>query len=244
MSVLSSFYDRYHQKNDYFAKIIGDNNFTYFYSLQFLRKIFARQFLGKKVLDVGCGVGTLSLYLADKGAKVKGIDISPRAIRIAQRAQQHLGLKNLQFAVTEIDQGKDQYDVVICSEIIEHVKDDGHFLDLIYSQLNVSGELFLSTPSSQNLLYRVGFYQRFDQEVGHLRRYTGESVKQLLAKHHFQVTAMRSVEGPLRNILFTTPLGFLIRIIKGPLIPFFHYIDGITAWLFGASDIQVIAKKR
>lgn len=242
--IRTHFYDRYHLKNKQFFKVIRRGNFTYFYTLDFLHKACPEGFSSKKILDVGCGVGTLSLYVASQGAEVVGIDISPRAIDIAQQAQQTLAFKEVTFMVKELTKGKADQDLVICSEVIEHIPDDKKFLQLIHSHLKKKGRLYLSTPSQENLLYKIGFYKKFDAEVGHLRRYTVQSLQHVIESQGFTILQLREVEGPLRNLLFTTKLGFLIKFIRGPLVPVFHWFDQISATIAGASDLQVIAEKK
>lgn len=246
----SDFYDRYHQKNDKYFRVIGDNNATYFYIQQTLRQ--ACEVLSKnqswkniKVLDVGCGVGALSLYLASNGAVVTGVDISPRAIAIARDAAHQTKLnKQVEFQTGGLVLAKKgTYDLVLCSEVIEHIPDDHSFITRLASQLKPGGVLMLTTPSSDNLLYNLGYYDQFDQEVGHQRRYTPYNLHQLLATTDLKPVALRQVEGPLRNILFTSKLGFLIRFIRGPLVPFFHWFDRLSAYLFGAADLQLLAQK-
>lgn len=245
MTRLTQFYDRYHQKNHRYQKLIRPNNFTYFYILQLLRLAGLRGLETKKVLDVGCGVGTLSLYCAALGATVKGIDVSPRAIKIADQANKSLGFQKVQFKQGELKQssGPGKFDIALCFEVIEHVKNETVFLRAIHSQLAPDGMLLLSTPSSDNWLYRRGFYQTFDREVGHLRRYTPQTIKALLRKNGFEIVKLRQVEGPLRNMLFTTKLGFLIRGIRGPLVRPFHVLDHISGKVLGYTDIQVIARR-
>jgi SAM-dependent methyltransferase len=245
MQSKQAFYDSYHQKNDKYIKVIRENNFTYFYIQRTLQSdcIKASNF-AIKVLDVGCGVGTLCLYLASKGAKTKGVDVSERAITIAKHAAKTLQLKNVEFVKKQLWSGKADFDLVICSEVIEHVEDDQRLLKDIKDKLKKRGRLLLTTPSKNNFLYRVGYYKKFDQEVGHLRRYTPEILRALFEKAGLKITRIQQKEGILRNILFTTKLGFLIRFIKGPLIPIFHLIDECTIPLFGAADILVVAEKK
>lgn len=174
---------------------------------------------------------------------MKGIDISKRAISIAQAAKKETQLKNVTFANEVLSKGKAQYDLAVCSEVIEHIADENDFLKKIHSNLKKGGKLLLTTPSKENVLYKMNYYQKFDKEVGHLRRYTRASLIKLLKTNHFEIIALKEVEGPLRNILFTSKLGFLIKFIKGPLVPLFHLIDGVLAKLLGASDLQVLVKK-
>lgn len=243
MPQATSFYNRYHQKNNRFAGVIKKNNFTYWYIQQLLHQAFPEGYSNVNALDVGCGVGAISLYLASQGAIVKGIDVSTRAIEIATEAQQAIGYSNVLFEMGELKKGPAQYDLVTCFEVIEHIPEEAPFLANIHSQLKPGAILALSTPSLENMLYRSGFYRQFDEEVGHLRRYTTESITQLLQANGFEVISVRQVEGPLRNLLFTTKLGALIRFIRGPLIPLFHLCDRLSGVLFGYSDIQVLAKK-
>lgn len=243
MTNLKNFYNIYHKKNNPFYKVIGKNNFTYFYLLELL-DLCKISIQNKKILDIGCGVGTMCLYFADNNAQaVVGLDISDRAINIAQNARKSLGLKNVIFRNSELQKNISKFDMVLCSEIIEHIKDDKTFLSLVANNLKDGGLLVLTTPSFNNLLYRLGYYKKFDSEVGHFRRYSEKILYDLLASSGFKILEMRSVEGLLRNILFTSKLGFFIKFIRGPLIPLFHFFDRISAALFGASDIQVVAQK-
>jgi len=248
MTLKQNFYDSYHQKNRQFYKVIKKNNFTYYEILRFFYseviEKFAADFSKVKILDIGCGVGTMALYFTSLGAKVKGIDVSRRAIDIAKEAKKQLNFKNISFSKKLLQKGMGKYDLVLASEVIEHIENEKQFLSKISSQLNDGGLLYLTTPLKENCLYKLGFYKTFDKEVGHLRRYTVASIQNLLQKNGFTVLEWRRVEGPLRNLLFTTRLGFLIKFIRGPLVPIFHWLDWISMQLFGASDIQILAQNR
>eukprot|EP01023_Acetabularia_acetabulum_P046864 TRINITY_DN488_c0_g1_i2.p1 TRINITY_DN488_c0_g1~~TRINITY_DN488_c0_g1_i2.p1 ORF type:complete len:278 (+),score=35.79 TRINITY_DN488_c0_g1_i2:63-896(+) len=89
-------------------------------------------------LDVGCGGGILSESLARMGANVVGIDAEETIIRVAQ---QHALLdteisQNIQYehitAEALVEQGK-QFDVVIASEVIEHVRQPEQFMNTLSS---------------------------------------------------------------------------------------------------------------
>src|SRR3990167_9511367 len=59
---------------------------------------------GKKVLDLGCGSGQLSILAAQNAAQVTGWDISPRIVDICQKKAQKMKLKNAKFAVKDVTQ--------------------------------------------------------------------------------------------------------------------------------------------
>jgi ubiquinone biosynthesis O-methyltransferase len=246
MKSKTRFYDIYHKKNDRYQGVIGENNFTYFLLLSYLRFVLLDVKANGNVLDVGCGVGTLAFYLASKGLTVTGIDVSSRAVEIARanRLSKELPVEFQLADVTKLAT-KEKYDLVICTEVVEHIENDLKFLKSIHEHVSPKGYLFLSTPSLNAPLYRLGVLKKFDDEVGHLRRYTEESITELVSKAGFEVIECAKNEGILRNALFTIkPLGQLIRLIKGPLVPIFHFIDHLSLLLFGESDLIVIARKK
>ena len=238
-----SFYDRYHLKNNSYSGVIARNNFTYWYILQTLHQPLLKRLKTFTVLDVGCGVGTLGLYVAQLCKSVVGIDISERAIGIAKQAKQFTNSNNLTFKQTLLKQFENTFDLILCTEVIEHVPNPQQFVELLVKNLQPKGWLLLSTPNRDNWLTRIGYYRKFDQEVGHLRRYSVLEITRLLEQNGFKVKYKKTVEGPLRSLLFTSKLGIVIKLIKGPLIPLFHYIDELVGKLFGSSDIVILAQK-
>jgi 2-polyprenyl-6-hydroxyphenyl methylase/3-demethylubiquinone-9 3-methyltransferase len=81
---------------------------------------------GKAVLDVGCGGGILSEAMAARGAKVTGIDLADKPLKVAQlhllesgREVEYLRISAEELAATR----PQQYDVVTCMELLEHVPD-------------------------------------------------------------------------------------------------------------------------
>lgn len=239
---LRNFYDRYHTKNKPYFGVMSRNNVAYYYALRMLHYYFS-DFSQLKVLDVGCGVGSLSLYLAAQGADVTGIDVSKRAIRIATQAAQHNNFKNLQFKHQQLKDVTGTFDLIICTEVIEHIPNDSEFAKQLYSKLKPDGYLFLTTPLQSAPLHRLGLLKQWDKEVGHIRRYTPQSITEPLQENGFTVQSTELIEGILRNWLFTIGWGFLLKFVKGPLVTLFHFKDEILGKFFGFSNIQVLAHK-
>ena len=77
---------------------------------------------GLTIADVGCGVGSLSIPLAQAGAKVFASDISEKMVGEAQtRAKQVLGeITNLTFAVEDLETLTGKYHTVICLDVLIH----------------------------------------------------------------------------------------------------------------------------
>lgn len=248
MNNKKNFYDTYHRKNDDFTKVISDNNATYFYILPILKKALSK--LSKnniEAIDVGCGVGTIAFYLAEKKVKVDGFDVSSRAINLCNRYKKISGEKNARFYNLDIEKLniKSKYQLIVCTEVIEHLKNDERFVKKLSSICQTNGYLILSTPSQNAPLYKLGMLDDFDKQVGHIRRYNETNLIKIIEDNGFKVIEIKKVEGILRNSLFTFKhLGFLLKFLKGPITPFFHAFDKLSAYLFGESDLIILARKK
>ena len=99
------------------------------------------------VLDVGCGGGILAEPLARMGGSVTGIDVTKDLINVAKLHAGESGL-NITYehtsAETLADAGQ-QYDVVLCSEVIEHVPDPQALVSTLSKLVKPNGILFIST---------------------------------------------------------------------------------------------------
>ncbi len=82
---------------------------------------------GVKVLDVGCGGGLTCEFLARRGAVVTGVEPSPRSLAVAQAHAQSQGLTiNYRQGTGEaLPFGDQQFQVVVCVDVLEHVQDVG-----------------------------------------------------------------------------------------------------------------------
>mgnify|MGYP002682424234 CR=1 FL=1 len=96
------------------------------------------------ILDIGCGVGTISLLLASWGNKVEGIDISSIAIDSCKNSAKLLNLeKNINFKQFDFKDYKEnkKFDFIICLEVIEHLENDREALQKMFTFLKPSGKL-------------------------------------------------------------------------------------------------------
>ncbi len=244
MENLENLYNKFHLSSNIQKKTISDNNFTYYTILKRIRNILETTHVSK-ILDYGCGAGTLAFYLASKGYQVNGVDISSRAINLAKESANRMRLKNIKFTVVKsIDKEKASYDLVICTEVIEHVKNDSILLRKLFEVLKKGGYLYLSTPSYTAPLYKLGLLSKFDASVGHLRRYNVDKLATKLRNLGFEIENVSIEEGIIRNSLFTlNPLKKITRFIKGPMVNIVMFIDEVLIKLFGGSNIHIIAKK-
>lgn len=238
-------HEKYHKKTRSQSKIISSNNFTYKIILPILNKYITGT--KNKVLDVGCGSGTISLFLADKGNIVHGIDISSQAIRACQKSAKNLGIKTASFSALDLTRNNldsRKYNVILLLEVLEHLENDDAILRHLHSKLYKKGLLILSTPSINAPLHRLGLAKKFDKRVGHLRRYSDTDLKKKVKLAGFDIVVIKRNEGIVRNLLFTnSTLGNFVRFIKFFLVEWVTQLDNFSLKLFGESDFIIVAQK-
>lgn len=238
-------YDNYHSNRSVSRVLITDTNFTYINLIKRVKPLILSG--GNNILDLGCGVGTLSNYIASKGNKVLGVDISPKAIRVARESSHIIGNeKNTKFIIQDIENldTNETFDLIILSEVLEHVHDDRKLIRKLIKYLKKDGYLFISTPSLNAPLYKFRLLDKFDKEVGHLRRYSFNTLIQKLPEKDLKILNKFACEGILRNALFTNKLlGSLVRFLKGPIGQFVNYIDSLTVSILGESQLIILCKK-
>lgn len=97
------------------------------------------------ILDVGCGGGILAEGLYDVGfSNIIAIDLAQNSIKIATERALHFG-KKITYKTIDINDIDEQFDVVICSEVLEHVNNINLMLKAIYDKTKVGGLIFIST---------------------------------------------------------------------------------------------------
>jgi 2-polyprenyl-6-hydroxyphenyl methylase/3-demethylubiquinone-9 3-methyltransferase len=103
---------------------------------------------GKKVVDVGCGGGILAESISQSGADTTGIDLSEKALKVAELHALEVGA-NLTYrsisAEDLADEQAEQYDVVTCMEMLEHVPDPASVVRACAKLCKPGGTLFFST---------------------------------------------------------------------------------------------------
>ncbi|HNA29951.1 MAG TPA: bifunctional 2-polyprenyl-6-hydroxyphenol methylase/3-demethylubiquinol 3-O-methyltransferase UbiG [Thiobacillaceae bacterium] len=102
----------------------------------------------KRVVDVGCGGGILAESMAQKSAMVTGIDLSEKALKVARLHQLESGVQvdyRLIAAEALAEEQAEQFDVVTCMEMLEHVPDPASVMAACARMAKPGGWVFFST---------------------------------------------------------------------------------------------------
>lgn len=131
----------------------------------------------RRILDVGCGTGTMLTYLARFGS-AEGVDIDTEAIEYC-RAR---GLKQVsQSAADSLPFANDTFDLVTALDVVEHIDDDLGVLREVRRVLRPGGQLLLTVPA-----YRF-LWGRQDEINLHKRRYVAREVRERLQASGYEV---------------------------------------------------------
>jgi 2-polyprenyl-6-hydroxyphenyl methylase / 3-demethylubiquinone-9 3-methyltransferase len=103
---------------------------------------------GKRVLDVGCGGGILAEAMAARGATVTGIDMAEKPLKVAQLHLLESG-RVVDYRYTSAEklatEMPEQFDVVTCMEMLEHVPSPAVTVDACARLVKPGGHVFFST---------------------------------------------------------------------------------------------------
>jgi 2-polyprenyl-6-hydroxyphenyl methylase/3-demethylubiquinone-9 3-methyltransferase len=103
----------------------------------------------KRVLDVGCGGGILADAMGRQGAKVVGIDLATKALKVAQLHALEANTPNVEYREVSAEalaaQEPGTFDVVTCMEMLEHVPDPASIVRACRALVKPGGWVFFST---------------------------------------------------------------------------------------------------
>jgi len=157
-----------------------------------------RPHLGERVLEVGCGIGTMTRQLLDRAERV--VCIEPN-LNCATRAREALaGSDRVAIRVCHLEECNrvelqhERFDTVVCVNVLEHIEDDVRALALFRDVVaGTGGRVLVFVPAVQRL------YGPHDAALGHHRRYSRRTLRAAFEAAGLDVVAMR----------YTNPIGLL-----------------------------------
>lgn len=159
-------------------------------------------YVGKRVFDVGAGMGRMVGYYIDQCEKVIATDIFQNQVDyMNERFKDYPNFKATIFDVMtdDLKQYEESFDTVICINVLEHLEDDLQAVKNMKKLLCENGHLILFVPAFQKL------YCQLDKNVSHYRRYNKGQLKTLAEQCDMEV---------VKNIYFNA-LGVIPYYLKG-----------------------------
>ena len=201
-------------------------------------------YVGKEILEVGAGRGKIIEILAQNSEKqFTLLELDKNFFDFLNNKFKSKNIKVLEERTQNIKENK--FDTIFYLDVIEHVEDDKFELDTAYNLLKKNGHLIIIVPAFQIL------FSKFDQKVGHFRRYRKEFFKRYSEEKNLKI----------KKLVYFDFLGFFIILfskllnltnskkttlgikIWNFLIPLSRLIDKITFHSIGKSIVCIYEKK-
>lgn len=149
-------------------------------------------------IDLGCGTGSYSIYLATKGFKVTGIDISSSAISIARKKANEKGADCLFHIKDIVDDLKDLdyvFDFAYDWELLHHLFPEKRqrYVENVYSLLNLKGK-YLSVCFSEKDPSFGGQGKYRTTPLGTVLYFSSKSELETLFNTYFKIIELKTIE--------------------------------------------------
>ena len=192
----------------------------------------------KKVLDIGCGNGELICMLAEMGHESVALDLSKNRLNNFKDRARKVGVVQIQGDAMNIPLQDSSIDVIMCSEVLEHIKDYENVLKEMNRILKSHGRIVVSVPYKEELMEIVCPHcgKRF-VPYGHLHSF--DKNKLFSSMNHCGFNVIYSHVGPsifskiiYRRIRINILLIFFIDKLMGELSRRF----GLNGWLIAIGE--------
>lgn len=149
--------------------------------------------LGHRILEVGAGIGTVSLQLLDRlpGAQVTALEPDPKLHdELVARTKRHSTMQTLNVTSTDLLQSDmaPAFDSVVYVNVLEHILDDVGELRTAHDLLVPGGTLAIFVPALTRL------YGSLDFKSGHHRRYHRDTLSQVITDAGFELVDVRYLD--------------------------------------------------
>lgn len=134
------------------------------------------------LIDIGAGNGLVLRFFRQKGFEVSGMELSPDLCEAMKKNPQMKEIKVFQGDISQ-KRGEAEYDIVLASDVIEHVRDDKKALYNLFSFLKPGGYLVITVPAHSHL------FGKRDKLWGHFRRYDKNYLVKQLSTLPGEITA-------------------------------------------------------
>lgn len=206
---------------------------------------FVKPHVGQRVLEIGSGIGNFTKLLLKKSRFLYATDINDDYISLLKRIKNkklRVGFGNIESNVFKPNYNN--FDSIICLNVLEHIKNDKKALGNIYNRLKTNGKLILLVPAHQQ------FYCQIDKNLGHFRRYNKKSLRKKIINLGFNIVS-EDYLNPISGLgWFVSGKILRKKMVSRDLIKIFNFlvkpiikIETMIKMPFGLSVVIVAVKK-
>lgn len=180
----------------------------------------------KRVLDVGCSSGYLARPLVARGCTVVGLELDPTAAAMAREVCEEVLVGDVETMELPFEPGS--FDVVLCGDLIEHLRDPEAFLARVRPLLRAEGRVVLSTPNVANWAMRLGllagrwrYTERGILDRTHTHLFTRSTLVETLERAGYRVVELDfTVPLPVARTPATERVAHAVGRLRPPLFAY------------------------
>lgn len=224
-----------------FERAINWKAYYYELSSKFLQN-------NESVLEVGAGIGGLTKIYLRNSIYDKWTCIEPdkkNYKKLKNNLEIYSKKNNLEIINSSIEEYlkvSKKFDLIILADVLEHLQNDKEILFELYKILNSKGRIIMFIPACQYL------YSRFDREIGHFRRYSFETLENIVPKNS-KILIMKYIDSfgffaSLTNKLILKSASPSLKQILfwDRLIPISKKLDSFLSYKFGKNIFMILSK--
>src|SRR5262249_9430843 len=187
----------------------------------------SRPYVGERVLEIGAGIGNLTVNLVPQTAYWAS-DINPHYLNRLKKLEQTRPYLKVQYTdASRVETfPEENFDTVICLNVVEHLADDEGALRNIRTRMHKNGSAIILVPNGPEL------YGSLDRVLGHYRRYTRKQLLETCERAGFRVEKVlkfNRIGSPgwwwNGQILKSSTFGFWQIKLLNSLLPVVRHID-------------------
>jgi SAM-dependent methyltransferase len=206
-------------------------------------------FMGKRVLEVGAGLGIIAERMLDKELIIESDINNKFLLLLKEKYRNNKNTKTLYLDITDVTTSvlkslrTQKIDTVITLNTLEHIKDDEKAISNIRKILPKNGKLLIFVPALPFI------YGTFDEALGHFRRYTKCELEDKLHQAGFRIVKISHFN--LIGIFWWFIMGRVFRIKEMPkntgnilniIVPYLKILESFINIPIGQSVIAVAQK--
>jgi SAM-dependent methyltransferase len=132
------------------------------------------------IAEIGCGHGLFQRQIEEAyGERVAGFDLNEYALRRNLSILSPIYCYDIYEMLPEFSE---RFDLILLCDVLEHIADEGRFLEALIFHLAPGGHLLINVPAGQ------WAYSAYDRAAGHVRRYSIRTLRKAIAGHNLKIT--------------------------------------------------------